>query len=98
MSTIKERALSGDLIEVYKILTGKVNINPGQLFVLQKDSRTRGHHLKLEKRIANHHYRNKFFTNRVISAWNELLEHVASAASVDSFNRRLDRYWATRID
>ena len=96
--TIKDRALRGDLIEVYKILTGKMNIDPGQFFVLQKDARTRGHQLKLEKKRVSHHYRNKFFTNRVITPWNELPEYVVSADSVNSFKRRLDRYWASRID
>ena len=60
--SIKERALRGDFIEVYKIVTGKMDISPGQFFFkLQDNSITRGHHLKLKKRRACHHYRNMFF-------------------------------------
>ena len=61
--SIKERALRGDFIEVYKIVTGKMDIDPGQFFEMQDNSITRGHHLKLKKRRACHHYRNMFFAN-----------------------------------
>ena len=95
--SVKDRVLRGDLIEVYKIVTGKVDIDPKQFFELQEGSSTRGHHLKLKKRRAAHHYRNQFFANRVITPWNELPEHVVSAPSVNSFKRRLDQHWATKV-
>ena len=89
--------LRGDLIEVYKIITGKLNIDPYQFFELHGDSSTRGHSLKLKKRRTLHHFRNKFFTNRVVTPWNNLPEHIVSAPSVNSFKKRLDKYWATKV-
>ena len=94
--SIKERALHGDFIEVYKIVTGKMDIDPGQFFEMQDNSIMRGHHSKLKNRRACHHYRNMFFASRVVTPWNNLPEHVVSAPSVNSFKRRLDQYWATQ--
>ena len=49
LSSIEERVLRGDLIETYKLLTGKINVDPKQLFNVKQPGRTRGHRLKLEK-------------------------------------------------
>ena len=95
--SIRDRMLRGDLIEVYKIITGKLNIDPYQFFELHGDSSTRGHSLKLKKRRTLHHFRNKFFTNRVVTPWNNLPEHIVSVPSVNSFQKRLDKYWATSL-
>ena len=67
LQIVKDRSLLGDLIKECKILTSKVNIDPGpeQFFVLQEDSRTRGNHLKLEKTRASHYYRN----NSLLTEW-----------------------------
>ena len=86
----------GDLIEAYKILTNKLNIDSVDFFDLQASARTRGHHLKLKKRRAAHHYRSRFFANRIMNPWNELPGHVVSAQTVNEFKKRLDLYWATK--
>lgn len=95
--SISDRLLWGHLIEVYKIVMGRVDIDPRQFFELQEGSSTRGHHLKLKKRRAANHCRNQVFANLVITPWNELPEHVVSAPSVNSFKRRLAHYWATNV-
>ena len=43
--SIEERALRGDLIEAYKILTGKLRVDPAQFFEMSHGERTRGHTL-----------------------------------------------------
>ena len=58
--SISDRLLWGHLIEVYKIVMGRVDIDPRQFFELQEGSSTRGHHLKLKKRRAANHCRNRF--------------------------------------
>ena len=95
LMSMKDRAARGDLIETYKILTNKLDIDPTKLFKLQDNTRTRGHHLKLEKKRAAHHFRAKFFSNRAVTPWNELPDHVVSAPSTNAFKNRLDRHWAT---
>ena len=49
LTTIKTRRLRGYQIEVFKILNGHQNINRNIVFLLKKDSRTRGHEVTLEK-------------------------------------------------
>ena len=87
--SVEQRILRGDLIETFKILTGKTMLDPDH-------ERTRGHHLKLQTNCAVHQARAKFFSHRVVSHWNRLPEEVVSAPSTNCFKNRLDQHWATR--
>ena len=49
LTTLETRRLRGDQIEVFKILNGCENIDRNMFFSLKKDSRTRGHVVKLVK-------------------------------------------------
>ena len=49
LTNLKIRRLKGDQIEVSKILNGYKNIDRNMFFSLKKDSRTRGHEVKLVK-------------------------------------------------
>ena len=49
VTTLETRRLRGDQIEVFKILNGHENIDRNMFFSLKKDSRTRGHEVKLVK-------------------------------------------------
>ena len=92
---MQDRVLRGDLIETYKILTKKVDIDAEKLFEKHEDSITRGHHLKLRKKRSHLLMRNKFFCNRVVTSWNSLPESVIMAETTNNFKKRLDQYWTT---
>ena len=49
LTTLDTRRLRGDQIEVFKILNGYGNINTKIIFYPTKDSRNRGHEVKLVK-------------------------------------------------
>ena len=49
LTTLETRWLRGDQIEVFKILNEYENIDRNMFFSLKKDSRTRGHEVKLVK-------------------------------------------------
>ena len=49
LTTLETRRLRGDQIEVFKTLHGYENIDRNMFFSLKKDSRTRGHEVKLVK-------------------------------------------------
>ena len=49
LTTQETRRLRGDQIEVFKILNGYENIDRNMFFSLKKDSRNRGHEIKLVK-------------------------------------------------
>jgi len=94
LTTLKRRRIRGDLIETFKILSGKENVDSKTFFNLADSSRhTRGHSLKLYKRHCRLDVRKFFFTQRVVNIWNSLPQHVVEAPSVNSFKKRLDDYY-----
>jgi len=73
LTTLEVRRQRGDLIECYKILTGKENIDSHQFFRLSDNSHgLRGHSLKLTVNISRLDLIKNFFSQRVISSWNSL--------------------------
>ena len=52
-----------------------------------------GHSKKLYKQISRLDIRKNSFCLRVVDPWNSLPEKVVSAPSIDSFERRLDKFW-----
>ena len=100
LTTLQERRVRGDLIEVFKILKGFDAVNAGVKF-LELDTgplrdRTRGHSMKLTKPRHRTHKRTKFFSSRVVELWNSLPERVITSASINTFKRRYDRHIAER--
>ena len=83
----------GDLIETYKILTGKEDVDRNQLFQLSPNKHsTRGHHLKLYKKPCRINVRKFFFSQRDVDVWNSLPSSVVESPSVNTFKNRLDDY------
>lgn len=94
LTTLEERRARGDLIQAYKIITGKDNVNCEQFFTFRENADTRGNSMKvykprLKKSILQ---RVNFFSIRVVNAWNALPEEVISASTVNSFKNRLDHF------
>ena len=64
------------MIEMYKILTGKYDVDVTPKVLRVYDSTTRGNMFKLNKGRAKYDLRKFYFTNRVVNAWNSLPDHV----------------------
>ena len=92
--SVKTRVLRGDLIETYKIITGKTKLETSQFFELNQDTRTRGHNRKLKVERTALHSRAMFFSNRVVPHWNKLPQEIVTAETVNSFKNRLDQHWS----
>jgi hypothetical protein len=56
-----------------------------------------GAHRLEQNLVTNCAVRAKFFTNRVISDWNELPKELVEARSVNSFKNKLDKYLSNKI-
>ena len=83
------RRIQGDMIETYKILTRKYDIETAPSLVGVCSSVTRGHSLKLKKRTK--YDLCKFcFANRIVNIWNSLPSSVVSAETVNCFNNIID--------
>ena len=97
LPSLRFRCLRGDMIEVYKVLSGihdeRVTVG---LLELQGNTSTRGHSLKLKKQRHRLDIRKYFFTNRVVEIWNSLPESVVTSKTLNTFKNRLDRFWANQ--
>lgn len=96
LPTLKFRRLRGDMIQTYKIVTGKCDESVAPALLLNKQSITRGHEYKLATHRTRYDLRKHFFTNRIVNVWNGLTDKVVNAQSVDAFKRELDNFWANQ--
>ena len=92
LTTLETRRLRGDQIEVFKILNGYKNIDRNMFFSLKKDSRTRGHEVKLVKDQCRLDIRKHSFSQRTINEWNKLSTDCVTASSVNKFKNKVDTY------
>ena len=84
------------MIEAYKILTGKYDVEAVPHLVKVYESITRGNHLKLENCRARYDLLKFNFTNTIVNIWNSLPNYVVSADSVNTFKTRLDKFWTNQ--
>ena len=84
--------LRGDLIEVYKIMRGMDRVDSQKLFPRVEESITGGHRFKVRGARFKGDVRGKFFTQRVVGAWNSLPGEIVAADTIVSFKRHLDKY------
>ena len=80
----------------HKIVTGKVEINRYNLFILNQHS-TRGHRFKIQKtQRATKQVRCQSFAIRPVNDWNSLQVEVVEAKSINELENLLDKYWRER--
>ena len=60
------------------------------LFSLHESSSTRGHKLKIQKKLTQSKQFHCFFTNRVVNYWNDLECDTVSVSSVNAFKNKID--------
>src|SRR5579864_2642885 len=71
--TLKYRRTRGDMIEVFNILNGFYDTSVAPILVRNYDTRTRGNDLKLIHNRSRLDIKKYFFSNRIVSLWNKLL-------------------------
>ena len=95
LTTLEDRRIRGDLIEVFKLTHGLTNIDPSQFFEYAPvglGPATRGHNLKLSVPHVRLDVRKYFFSVRVIKLWNDLPADVVNSANLNIFKARYDKY------
>jgi len=78
------------MIEIYKILTGKYDVDVAPKVLKVYSSTTRGNMFKLNKGRAKYDLHK---TNRVVNAWNSLPAHAVLSETINTFKSRLDKFW-----
>ena len=92
LTTLEDRRVRGDLIEMFKILNGHVNIEYSLFFTHRVYEGLRGHPLCVEFKRSRVNMRKFFFSSRTTALWNSLPVNVVTARSVNAFKNRLDSY------
>ena len=93
LPTLKFRRIRGDMIEVFKIITGKYDSLISPHLPLSSSSVTRGNSFKIITRRCHYDLRKYSFCNRVTNIWNSLPNDVVNASSLNVFKNRLDKHW-----
>ena len=101
LSTLEENRQRGDMVETYKMLTGKSNVDFNKFFKLtasrQGAGNTRGNsgYLNVEEpKAARLDIRRGFFTHRCPRIWNSLPDSVKMAETVTAFKIAYDEHMA----
>ena len=87
------RRMRGDMIFMYQLFNGGVDITPEDFFTLAKDGCTRGHPYKVLKPRATCRVRRSVFSIRAVNDWNSLPAKVVCSGSANSFKASLDAHW-----
>ena len=88
LPSLASRREEADLVEVYKFTHGLYKNGLSNMFNYS-ENRFRSHSFKLQKRRFNTTLRQHFFSERVITRWNELPEDVVTAPTPATFRERL---------
>jgi hypothetical protein len=91
LDSLELRRMKADLIFVYKITHGLVDLRIEDFFVLDPDNRTRGHGLKFKVVTVPKCDAYKFsFAHRVIAPWNSLSNDCVQSNNISRFRLNLD--------
>jgi hypothetical protein len=90
--SLEKRRVRGDLILLFKVMKGFIQIDYRKFFELSKVNKTRGHSLKLVTKASNGEQRKYYFRPRVVDVWNRLPQYVVEADNVNGFKNRLDKF------
>ena len=106
LTSLRERRVRGDLIEVFKVIKGFNNVNREIWFDLQSRDEARatrtntriedGEEIRRADVIYKPRHRGEiranFFTLRTVQIWNELPDEVRDSKSVNMFKNAYDRH------
>ena len=93
LPTLHYRHIRGDMIVMYKILSGKYDTVLTPRVNRDYSSVTRGNDLRLQKSGLKYDLRKHYFTNRAVNVWNSLPNHVVLSDTVNTFKFKLDKFW-----
>ena len=86
----------GNMIETFKIITGRVRLDHTLFFTFVSDTSRHGHIYKLYNQHAPRRVRVQSFGIRIMNEWNSLPRWVVEAGDLDMFKHNLDTHWHAR--
>ncbi len=102
ISSLDERRKYLDMLQTYKVMTGKYNVERSTWFDMassgQRATRQAADPMNIRPKAARLEVRRQFFSQRVVGNWNEIPEKVKSAGSVIAFKQGWAEEASTRQD
>ena len=95
LTRLVDRRVRGDMIETYKIISGKENVERENFFQMAT-FRGRSHSRKVYRKYSRLNIRKHWFTQRVVPKWNQLSSSEVEANKTSSFKARYDRRESAR--
>ena len=98
MITLGERRRRGDLVQMYKVLTGKDKVDYRRWFELAQpregasSTRSTSGTLNVKRNEGRHDLRKNFWSVRVCDEWNNLPDIVKQQPNTNSFKNSLDNW------
>ena len=97
LQTLSYCHLRGDLIDVYKMLHGSCDKEAASFIKIWMEMahrwEVRWHSLKVYLQRSSKPIRKKSFDIRKVTAWNNLIDEVANAPSINTFKNILYKHW-----
>lgn len=95
IESLEIRRIRTDLITVYKIIFGHINVNTTNLFHVRQSSGSRRHRFQLTMPVNKKAVRHSFLANRIIPVWNTL-PLTTNFSSIVAFKNSLNSNFLTR--
>ena len=90
--SLAQRRDRGDMITVFKIIHGMIDIDMTKLFKFEDSNKTRGHNFKLKTpKSFKTDMRKYSFSQRIVFPWNNLSDSITSAKTVETFKTEYDK-------
>jgi len=89
LPSLELRRLWADIILCFKIIHKLIALDFKSFFILDNNSRTRGHNFKLKLPNFKTTLRQNFFSIRVVPIWNSLPSDIVNSATLKSFKAKL---------
>ena len=93
LPSLYHRRRRGDMIAVYQLLHGGLDLDPQDFFDTALARDTRGHPWRLVKPRAVSRIRRNAFSVRVVNDWNSLPPEIVASETMNQFKNRLDSHW-----
>ncbi len=91
LETLENRRLQYDLLLVYKMFHGQVELSINDFFTVAHTQTRFINSFKLVPGVSRLNVRKNFFSNRIVNIWNKLPENVVKASSDHRFRIELDK-------
>ena len=97
LTTLEDRRMRGDMIEVFKILHGLEDVEKSTWFKMAMEgasytTRNTGHPLNITKPRCNLDLRKQFFSVRCCDPWNKLPNYVKESTTLNNFKINYDKW------